>query len=249
MANKNDFVTIMGIDFLNTTQDEFIKKYLTKRIKTAEKTFVVTANPEIVMKAREDKEYYKAITKATYIVPDGIGIIKAAQWMKTPLTERIAGFDVMEDLLNEANEKNWSCFFLGASEDVNKKMVDRIKKRYPNLEIAGRHHGFFDLEDKTIVKTVQESHADLVFVALGLPRQEMWIANHIETFDKGLFIGVGGSFDVLAGAVKRAPDIWIKWNLEWLYRIIKQPTRLKRIWKVFHFLFLVMLGGGCSNKS
>ncbi|WP_026907562.1 WecB/TagA/CpsF family glycosyltransferase [Paucisalibacillus globulus] len=240
METKN-IVTIMDIDFVNTTKKGFVNDYVLPRLDMEKKCFIVTANPEIVMRAREDQEYKQVIQSADYVIPDGIGIIKASNRLKQPLKERITGFDVVLDLLAYANEKELSCYFLGAKEDVNKKAVEEVTKQFPNLRIAGRHHGFFDLKDESIIEEVVKSEADIVLVALGLPRQELWIHNTINRFEKGVFLGVGGTLDVLAGEVPRAPKMWIKLNLEWLYRVLKQPTRVKRLMKNFEFMFRIIL--------
>ncbi|MEN2767368.1 WecB/TagA/CpsF family glycosyltransferase [Ornithinibacillus xuwenensis] len=239
--NSKNVVTIMDIGFVNKTKEEFLRDCVKPRLENEEKCFIVTANPEIVMKAREDQAYKEVIQEADYVIPDGIGIVKAAGWMKQPLKERIAGFDLVVDLLQYANERGLSCYFLGAQAHVNEKAVAAVRKEYPNVTIAGNHHGFFDLDDLSIVEAVKESNADIVLVALGLPRQELWINQHYHHFHKGVFIGVGGTLDGLAGDVPRAPKIWIKLNLEWLYRIIKQPSRIKRIGKVFEFMLRVLV--------
>lgn len=231
----------MDIPFINLTKHDFLHKCLLPSIKQENKKFIVTANPEIVMKTKEDPSYKNAVLAADYVVPDGVGILMAAKHQKEPLQERVSGYDIMMDLLSYADQQALSCYFLGASEMVNEKAVTEVKKRYPNLKIAGHHHGFFDLDDEQVAADVKNAAADIVFVALGLPRQEMWIHQHLKTFEKGIFMGVGGSFDVLAGEVKRAPQFWIKLNLEWLYRIIKQPFRIKRIFKVFEFMFRTYL--------
>lgn len=241
MAHSNKSVLIMDINFLNATRADFLNEHLFPRLNRQEKTFVVTANPEIVMKAREDASYKQIIQSADYIVPDGAGILMAAKYMKQPLKERITGIELILDLLAYAQQQGLSCYFLGAKETVNEKAVSEMKNKFPDLRIAGHHHGFFDLDDPAIVAAVVKSNADIVLVALGLPRQEKWITKHMDHFNKGLFIGVGGSFDVLAGEVKRAPEFWIKLNLEWLYRLLKQPYRFKRILKVFAFMIRIFL--------
>lgn len=241
MIETNQTVSIMDVNFLNTTQKEFLEKCLFPRLKDQEKCFVVTANPEIVMKTKIDTQYKQSIKKADYVIPDGIGIIMAAKYMKKPLQERVAGSDLTFELLSYAETQDLSCYFLGSAEQVNKKVVLEVQKLYPNLRVAGSHHGFFDLDDPRTVEDVKSTNPDIVFVALGLPRQENWIAKHIDEFNKGLFIGIGGMFDIIAGEVKRAPKFWIKLNLEWLYRLIKQPWRFKRILKVFEFMIRVVL--------
>lgn len=240
MSNNKSDVYIMGVPFLNKTKQAFLEEDLSSHLLNEEKAFIVTANPEIVMEAHRDDQYMKTICSANYIVPDGIGIIFAAKRQNTPLQERIAGFDLMNDLLKFANEHRLSCFFLGATTLVNEKAVKQVQKQYPNIEIAGHHHGYFAQDDHTIVNLVKQVAPDLVFVALGYPKQEFWIREHLSSFKKGTFIGVGGSFDVLAGDVKRAPDIWIKLNLEWLYRLIKQPTRIWRFFGLVKFMWLAL---------
>lgn len=241
MTYSNKTVAIMDINFLNTTKKDFLNYHLFSRLNRQEKTFVVTANPEIVMKTREDPKYKQIVQSADYVVPDGAGILMAAKYMKQPLQERIPGYDLMMDLMDFADKQGLSCYFLGAKEYINEKAVLEVEKRFPNLKIAGHHHGYFDIDDPVIVEKVVKSKPDIVFVALGLPRQEEWIAAHKSKFSKGLFMGIGGSFDVLAGEVKRAPQKWIDLNLEWLYRLIKQPFRFKRIIKVFEFLIKIVL--------
>ncbi len=231
---------IMDISFLNVTKDEILNNHLYKDLLEGNKKFIVTANPEIVMESRNDEYYKNCILSADYVIADGIGIIIASKLQKQPLKERIPGYELMMSLIQHAEKTKKSCFFLGANETVNRKAVEQLKIDYPNLIIAGHHHGFFDLNDEKVVETVKQSNADLVFVALGMPKQEQWITQNIDSFSKGIFMGVGGSFDVVAGEVKRAPDIWIKLNLEWLYRLIKQPFRWKRVLKVFEFIIKII---------
>jgi len=233
---NNDTVTIMDIAFLNTTKDAFMEHYLFPALYREEKRFVVTANPEIVMKAREDNAYKQMIQSADYVVPDGVGILIAAKYKKHPLKERIAGYDLLIDLLAHAAAQDLRCFFLGATDAINEKAVQEAERKFPGLNVVGRHHGFFDVDDPAIAEKVRQTSPDLIFVALGMPKQEEWIVKYKDTFAKGLFMGVGGSLDGLAGEVKRAPDIWIKLNLEWMYRLLKQPFRWKRILKVFEFM-------------
>ncbi|WP_276649049.1 WecB/TagA/CpsF family glycosyltransferase [Globicatella sulfidifaciens] len=231
-------VSIMGIPFNNLSKQKLIDKLFNQEMT---KGFIVTANPEIVMETRSNEDYKNCILKADYVIADGIGVIIASKWIKQPLQERIPGFELMMEMIKYASSKGKSCYFLGANEAVNLKAVENLKIQFPDLIIAGHHHGFFDLDDRKIAEQVQEASPDFIFVALGMPKQEQWIAKNIDSFSKGIFMGVGGSFDVAAGEVKRAPDIWIKLNLEWLYRLIKQPFRWKRILKVFEFIFRIIL--------
>ncbi len=237
MSEVKNNVRIMDVSFVNATKSDFLHHYLFPCLYRKETCFIVTANPEIVMKTKEDAKYNRIVQSADYVVPDGAGILLAAKLKKQPLQERIAGFDLMMDLLAHAEKEGWSCYFLGAEEAINAKAVQQVREKFPGLHIAGRHHGFFALDNAEVAQSVRASKPDIIFVALGLPRQEQWIAGNKDSFAKGLFIGVGGSLDVLAGEVRRAPDIWIKLNLEWLYRLLQQPFRWKRILKVFEFIF------------
>ena len=233
-------IKIQNINFSNYSMVEFLKIF-ESRIDKEEKTFVVTANPEIVEYANKEHNYYETLSKADYITPDGIGVVIASKILKSPLKERVAGYDLMSELLNIAEMKGKKVYLLGAKDGTLEKTYQNIKKKFPELNIVGRHHGYIDISDEELVQSIVELQPDLIFVALGFPKQEYWIERHIDKFQKGLFMGVGGSFDVWAGEVKRAPEVWIKLNLEWLYRLIKQPTRFKRMLVLPQFLFKVML--------
>lgn len=233
------FVDILGVPFINTTRSEFVK-LLDGHIEREEKAFVVTANPEIVMKAVEEPEYKGLLDRATYITADGIGVVKGAGLLGKPLPERVTGYDTMMDLLALGNEKKFKIFLLGAQQETIEKAIANIEKDYPNVEIVGSHNGFFDWDSQDIPNEIQEKKPDLVFVALGVPRQEKWIATNISRFEKGVFIGVGGSFDVIAGTVERAPEAWQKANVEWLYRLIKQPSRFGRMMALPRFAVKIL---------
>ncbi|PAV31681.1 glycosyltransferase [Virgibacillus profundi] len=240
-SNIKNQVSIMDIDFINMTKSEFLHDHIYPRLSSEDKCFVVTANPEIVMRTRDEAAYKAIVEKADYVVPDGAGVVMASKMINKPLKERIPGFELTISLLEHAEAQGLSCYFLGAKEYVIEKMVPEVKKRYPNLKIAGQQHGFFALDDSSVTEEIIATKPDVVFVALGSPRQETWISKYIDQFSKGLFIGVGGSFDVLAGEVKRAPDKWIKYNLEWLYRLLKEPFRLKRFLKSIEFMIRMVL--------
>ncbi|MCJ7840624.1 WecB/TagA/CpsF family glycosyltransferase [Lederbergia sp. NSJ-179] len=221
-------VDILGVEFDYVTQQEILN-ILHQKIERNKKAFVVTANPEIVMHANKDPQYMNTLHFANHIIADGIGIIIGSKIIRQPLPERVAGFDLMVELLNIANQEGLRVFFLGAKEQTLEQMIPKIKREYPKLVIAGYHHGFFKGHEHTIVQMVKEAKADLVFVALGFPKQEEWIQKNIDSFEKGIFMGIGGSFDILAGTAKRAPVFWRKLNIEWLHRLIQQPSRWRRM--------------------
>ena len=238
MGRTYKTVTVMDIDFFNTSMNSFLKYIVYPDLANGSKNFIVTANPEFVIETRDHPDFKKVVQSADYVLADGVGIVNAAMLMGRPLPERVSGIDVMYRMLEHAAKNGYSVFFLGASEDSNKKAVANAEKLYPGLKVAGRHDGYFDPDDTEIADMVVESDPDIVFVALGMQRQEKWIADNIDRFDKGVFMGVGGSFDVLSGKAQRAPKFWIRLQLEWLYRLIQEPKRIKRVMRVFEFMLL-----------
>ncbi|MBC1521851.1 WecB/TagA/CpsF family glycosyltransferase [Listeria aquatica] len=232
-------VEILGVPFYRTTQQQFIDELLQKA-ENQEKKFVVTANPEIVMSAKKNSQFKETILQADYITADGIGIILAAEKFGLPLNERVTGFDTMVGILEHAAQKNLKIFFLGAKPEVSQALQLVLKENYPQLQVAGCRHGYFsDGESEQIVQEIQKCEPDFIFVALGSPAQENWIVSHYRSFSKGIFMGVGGSFDILSGTAKRAPKIMIKMRLEWLYRIATNPTRWRRFLALPQFLHVV----------
>lgn len=228
-------VPVLEIKFVNKRFDQVVE-ILLSGIKSNRKSFIVTANPEIVMYAHEHPDYKKIIQSADMVVPDGYGIILASKILSTPIIERVAGYDLMIRLLELGNEKKLKIYLLGGREETNQKAVANIHSQFPHVQIVGRHHGFFDWEKSTVTADIKATNPDVVFVALGFPKQEQWIAKNIDQFSNGLFMGVGGSIDVLAGEVQRAPRIWQKMNLEWFYRLISQPSRWRRMLAIPRFL-------------
>lgn len=212
---------------------------LQERISHQQKTFLVTMNPVIYMQRQTSPFYKDIIDHADYITPDGIGIVKACKWLRRSVQERITGFDLMTELLHLANQHGWKVYLLGSTSDIVSKTSSHMVEKYPNLVIAGYHHGYFTKDD-FIIKEIQETQPDLIFVAMGCPRQEKWIHGNLEKFSKGLFIGVGGSFDVMSGMDQRAPLKWIDLELEWLYRMVKKPRRILLVPKLISFIFTIV---------
>ncbi|TVT28895.1 WecB/TagA/CpsF family glycosyltransferase [Salinicoccus cyprini] len=238
MTDQFKNVRVMDIDFTSTTMDLFLSNAVYPRLAQSQKCFIVTANPEIVIATRHNARFKETVQSADYVLPDGIGIINAAKMMGTPIDARLCGVDVMHHMLGHAAEKGYSVYFIGAKEDSNRKAVENALKKYPGLIVAGRQHGYADLYDEAFIRTVVEAKPDIVLVALGMMKQEGWIRDHINRFDKGVFMGVGGSLDALSGMSKRAPSIWIRFQLEWLYRLIRQPKRIIRVVKVGQFMLM-----------
>lgn len=203
---------------------------LSDNLKNNKKTFVVTANPETFMIGEKNEDVRKMLLdKETVMVPDGIGVLKAGKKIGYNIEERITGIDIANELLKFGNEQKKSIYLFGSKQEVIDSMKIVIKEQYPNLKLVGTSNGYVTDKDKVFDEIVK-LEPDVVLVALGIPLQEMLIYKHLNRFKKGIFVGVGGSFDVMSGMKKRAPKIFIKLNLEWLYRIMKEPKRLKRFY-------------------
>ena len=203
---------------------------LSDNLKNNKKTFVVTANPETFMISEKNEDVGKMLLdKETVMVPDGIGVLKAGKKIGYNIEERITGIDIANELLKFGNEQKKSIYLFGSKQEVIDSMKIGIKEQYPNLKLVGTSNGYVTDKDKVFDEIVK-LEPDIVLVALGIPLQEMLIYKHLNRFKKGIFVGVGGSFDVMSGMKKRAPKIFIKLNLEWLYRIMKEPKRFKRFY-------------------
>ncbi|WP_334302865.1 WecB/TagA/CpsF family glycosyltransferase [Tepidibacter aestuarii] len=214
------------------------------------KSVIVTPNSEIVMMAKDDEKFLNIIKEADLVIPDGIGLVIASKIIKNPLTERVTGIDLMENILNYCNENNKSIFILGGKPGVADKAVENIVKKYPNIKNSGAHHGYFKGhhigheghdEEKEVIRKINEIKPDILFVAFGAPKQELWIQRYKDEVDTSVFMGVGGSVDVYAGEVKRAPEVYQKFGLEWFYRLVKEPWRYKRMMLLPKFIVQVIV--------
>ena len=195
---------------------------------TNKKKFIITVNPEIIMKSYKNIEIKEMLLNDNNIlVPDGISIIKKAKQYNINIKERITGVDISSKALEICNKNKKSIYLFGSKKEVLDKLIININQKYPNINIVGFSDGYVEDKDK-IMKEIISLSPDLILIALGVPNQELLINKYIEKAKKGVFIGVGGTFDVLSGYKKRAPKLFIKLNLEWMYRIICEPTRLKR---------------------
>ena len=195
---------------------------------TNKKKFIITVNPEIIIKSYKNIEIKEMLLNDNNIlVPDGISIIKKAKQYNINIKERITGVDISSKALEICNKNKKSIYLFGSKKEVLDKLIININQKYPNINIVGFSDGYVEDKDKIMQEIISLS-PDLILIALGVPNQELLINKYIEKAQKGVFIGVGGTFDVLSGCKKRAPKLFIKLNLEWLYRIICEPTRLKR---------------------
>ena len=211
------------------TGEAFYKKAAEAMCK-GEKAFIVTANPEILMKAEADTEIRRILlSEDVTIVPDGVSVVKAMRKVNIPAVERITGIDLLERLLIAAGEKGLSVYLLGAKEEVVFDLYKQESRKYPKATYH-YHNGYEGNRDE-VFEEIKAIQPDLIAVALGVPAQERLIAQHYVDFPKGTFIGVGGSFDTLSGHKRRAPKLFIRTNTEWLYRLTTEPSRMRRFYE------------------
>ncbi len=197
--------------------------------------YVVTPNAEIVWMARRTPELQDLLNGAALVLPDGIGVVYASRILKRPLHQRIAGVDFAAALMEKMPERGFKLFLLGAKPGVAERAAGRLREKYPGLLICGTRDGYFREEDP-VVEEINASGADVVFVCLGAPKQERWMAENRAKLCAHLLIGLGGSLDVFAGLVNRAPRIWQRLGLEWLYRLLQEPRRIGRMSRLPLFL-------------
>ena len=227
-------VDVLGVGFDNLTLDEAVARGM--ELVCGEGThYVVTPNPEIVEVCRETPAARDAVNGADLVLPDGVGVVKGAAMLGTPLKEKTPGIEFAAGLMGKMAQQGKSLYLLGAKPGVAELAGQRLTQRYPGLRIAGTHDGYFK-EDGPVVEAIRQSGADVVFVCLGAPKQELWMAKNGSATGAHLLCGLGGSLDVFAGVVARAPKFWSDHGLEWFYRLCKEPRRIGRMMKLPLFL-------------
>jgi N-acetylglucosaminyldiphosphoundecaprenol N-acetyl-beta-D-mannosaminyltransferase len=212
-------------------------------IRAGQQCAIFAVNPEKIMAAQRSPALRAQLNAAEWLIPDGIGAVWAARRRGCRVPGRVTGADLMPALCALAAQRGYRVFLFGAREENNAAAAARLVETHPGLVVAGRRHGYIGVDDEAaLVDEINASGADILFVALGSPRQEDWISRHRSKLRVNVLQGVGGTFDVLSGAVDRAPRIWIRLHLEWLYRLVREPSRLRRQSPRFYFAFLVLSG-------
>lgn len=227
-------IDVLGVGFDNLTMDEAVAAGF--RLLEQEGThYVVTPNPEIVEVCREDPAAKRAVNGADLVLPDGVGVVKGAAMLGTPLKEKTPGIEFAEHLMEKMAEAGKSLFLLGAKPGVAEEAGRRLAEKHPGLRIAGAHDGYFK-DDAPVTEMIRHSGADCVFVCLGAPKQELWMEKNGADTGARLLCGLGGSLDIFAGNTTRAPAFWSRHGLEWFYRLCKEPRRIGRMMKLPLFL-------------
>ena len=205
---------------------------------------VFTPNSEIIMAGYKDSEFAKILNKADLLTADGIGVVYASKILGKPIKERAAGFDIATEVVKRISKTGHKLYLFGAKPGVAEQAKAKMEKDFPGINIVGTHNGYFKTKDvPEIIEDINNSGAELLFVCLGAPAQEKWIDNNADKLNVKVAMGIGGSLDVFAGTVERAPEFYCKHGLEWFYRLKKEPWRAKRMTALPKFAATVVLKG------
>jgi len=231
------FINILGFKIYKNTKEE-----LMELLDSYPKVNIISGNPEVLFNGLNNKTLGDNFRKdSSIIIPDGVGTVLASKMQGTPVKEKIPGIEVMAEIIRKAEREGTGIYLLGAKEEVLIKCSENLLIKHPKLKIVGRRNGYFKKEDSgEIAKDIKSKNPYAVFIAMGSPRQEEFISKYMNELPCRVFMGVGGSFDVFAGNVNRAPKWMISLGLEWLYRVGKEPWRIKRLGAIPKFLLLVL---------
>lgn len=232
-------IDVMGVRFDNVTMDEALERAKTM-LASEGADYVVTPNSEIVYEAMADDELKNLLNGASLVLPDGAGVVLGAKILGTPLKEKVAGVDFADQLLELLAQIGGSVYLLGSKPGVAELAAEKMVQKHPGLTIAGLADGYFK-DEGPVIEKINAAHPDVLFVCLGAPKQERFMAAHRQALNVRLMAGLGGSLDSFAGTVKRAPQWMINCSLEWLYRLIKEPWRFRRMLRLPKFVWKVIL--------
>lgn len=229
------FINILGYKIFNQSEGDFLKLLFSREGKTN----IISGNPEVLNNGLQDKKLMENFNNNnSLIIPDGIGTIIAARLTGKKIKEKIPGIIIMDRIIKYCSENNYGVYLLGSTEETVKLTYINLIEKYPKLIISGYRNGYFNLDScQDIIDDINSKKPFAVFAAMGSPRQEKFIMNYMDSIDSHIFMGVGGSFDVIAGKTKRAPKWMIDIGMEWLYRVYREPFRIKRLYQIPKFIF------------
>ena len=245
-----DKLSIMGVRIDNLSMDEVLK-IAEEKIEKDEQYIIYTPNTEFIMMCQKDEEFLNLMNESDINIPDGIGLIYAGKIKKHPLKEKVGGYDLSVNLLKMANDKGLKLYVVGGKPGVAEAAMENVREKYPGIKIVGTQHGYFKgthlgkkghEEEIAVIEDINKHQPHILFVGFGAKKQELWIEYNKDLINANVIIGNGGTLDGLAGIVKRAPDIFIKLGLEWLYRLMKEPKRIKRQIVLPVFMLKVIFG-------
>lgn len=239
MTHAMESISLLGVRIDRITMEEALRT-LDGYIGSGAPHIVVTADASAVVIAQDDPELRRIINEADLVTPDSTGILLASKLYGDPLPEKVSGIDLAVELSGLAARKGVSIFLLGAAPGIAELAAENLVKRFPGLKIAGTRDGFFS-DDEEVVQQIAASGAKILFVAMGIPKQEKWIVRHMERLGIEIAIGVGGTFDVLSGRVNRAPEWMRRHGLEWAHRLASNPRKISKVATLPRFLWMVIL--------
>lgn len=235
----NERLEILGIGIDKVNSQQALER-IGEFIASGESHQIVTANAEIIYQASKNEKMRNVINNAQMVTADGSGVVWASRQLGEPLGQRVTGIDLVNSICEQSAKDKWKIYILGSAPGVAATAAINIRDKFPGCNIVGTHHGYFNAkEEKQILAELEQLKPDVLFVALGAPKQEYWIADHLSALGIPVGMGIGGSMDVLSGNVKRAPKWMQKMSLEWLYRLLIQPTRFKRVLALPKFMLAV----------
>lgn len=240
LDNSEKTVRILGVDVNRLTMAETLARF-DGFVESGEPHFVITADASGLAQAQHDPEHRALFARASLITPDSAGVLWAARRAGCPISERVSGVDLVEQVCARSVQTQHRIFFLGAAEGVAEQAAQRMRQRYPGCNIVGSRNGFFKPdEDMAVAAEVAQAKPDYLFVAMGIPRQEKFILATQSMIRAGVAIGIGGSFDVISGNVPRAPGVWQRLKMEWLWRLIQNPQKLPKVMWLPKFIWYVL---------
>lgn len=229
---------VLGVLYDNVTMDEALARGR-ELLRGERAAYCVTPNAEMAYEALHDEAFRAILNEAALVLPDGAGVVLGAKILKTPLKQKVAGIDFAQNLLGILEEEGSRLFLLGSKPGIAETAAEKMRQKHPSLIICGTADGYF-LDDADAVRTINDARADVVFVCLGAPKQERFMHDHCGELNVRLMIGLGGTLDGIAGTVKRAPKWMIRLQLEWLYRLIREPRRFGRMLRLPKFVFAAL---------
>jgi len=240
-------IHILGVKVHNLSMDETLQE-IDRLILSGGSHLIVTLGVEMVMHAQKDTEFRDIVNSASLVVPDSVGILWAGKKAGVRLKCRVPGIDIINAMSRKSEKYPWRVFLLGAKPGVTDKAVEKIREKYPGFNCVGTYHGYFD-EDNEAIEQIRKADPQLLLIGMGFPAQEKWFHRNRYKLGDMVAIGVGGSFDVLSGNIKRAPDIFRKTGLEWFYRLITQPSRIGRMTALPAFVIKMLFLGNSNNGT
>ncbi len=232
-------VSILGLSVHNVTMASALDA-MDGFVQAGSPHHVITADASMLVLAQEDKALHDIVSGADLVTPDSVGVLWAAKQYGRPLQERVSGVEIVEQLCRRSAETGYRLFFLGAAPGVAAKAAEQMRLKYPGTQIVGTRDGYFSQdESEALVAEIREARPDALFVAMGIPKQEKWIAAHRDRLGAAVLIGVGGTFDVLSGNVKRAPKVMQRARLEWLWRVLSNPRKISKVLLLPRFVRMV----------